>query len=278
MTRTRVVVTPDGRVELDGDLVRARRLPDEDGRVRVALVASQALLLAGDDVRIEVDVAAGHALEIVEVTGTVAYDMRGGHASWIVDVRLAADAVLVWPSLPFVVADGADVLRLTHVDLAAGARAVLRETLVLGRSGEAGGRVRTTVRARLGGRPLLVETFVAEPAAVLDPALLDGARCLDTLLVLGARLDHPGALQLEREGTMLRAMATRAHDADLGGIVADAVEAATFPGGGRTDVVPPARTRASRTTVAGTAVTPRAGAAVTPRVDAAVTPAGAPAG
>jgi len=86
---------------------------------------------------------------------------------------------------------------------------VLRETLVLGRTGEAGGRVRTTVRARLDDRPLLVETFVAEPATVVDPALLGGARCLDTVLVLGARLDHPGALQLQREGTMLRAMASR---------------------------------------------------------------------
>jgi len=223
VTRTRVAVTADGRVELEGDVVRARRLPDEDGRTRVALVASQALLLAGDDVRIEVEVAPGHALEIVEVTGTVAYDMRGGQATWLVDVRLARDAVLVWPSLPFVVADGADVLRLTHVDLAPGARVVLRETLVLGRTGEAGGRVRTTVRARLDDRPLLVETFVAEPATMVDPALLGGARCLDTVLVLGARLDHPGALQLQREGTMLRAMASRAHDADLAEVLAAAI-------------------------------------------------------
>ncbi|GIG38838.1 urease accessory protein UreD [Cellulomonas phragmiteti] len=223
MTRTRVALTADGRVELDGDVVRARRLPDEHGRTRVALVASQALLLAGDRVRIEVEVAAGRSLEIVEVTGTVAYDMRGGQATWLVDVRLAAGAVLVWPSLPFVVADGADVLRLTHVELAAGARAVLRETLVLGRTGETGGRVRTTVRARLDDRPLLVETFVAEPAAVVDPALLGGSRCLDTVLVLGARLEHPCALQLDGEGTMLRGMSVHAHDADLGDVLAAAV-------------------------------------------------------
>lgn len=223
MTRTRVAVTADGRVELDGDVVRARRLPDEEGCVRVALIASQALLLAGDEVHLEVEVAAGRALELVEVTGTVAYDMRGGQATWLVDVRLGADAVLLWPGLPFVVADGADVLRMTHVDMAAGARAVLRETLVLGRTGQTGGRVRTTVRARLADRPLLVETFVVEPAAVVDPALLGGARCLDTLLVLGARLDHPDALQLDGEGTMLRGMAVHAHDADLGAAVTAAV-------------------------------------------------------
>lgn len=229
MTPTRITLTEDDRLELTGDVLRARRLPDEDGRVRVALVASQALLLAGDDVRIEVAVAAGRSLEVVEVTGTVAYDMRGRQATWLVDVRLDADAVLVWAGLPFVVADGADVLRITHVELAAGARAVLRETLVLGRTGQAGGRVRTTVRARLDDRPLHVETFVAEPASVLDPALLGGARCLDTLLVLGVRLDHPHAFQLDGEGTMLRGMSAHAHDADLGDALAAAVRAVAPP-------------------------------------------------
>lgn len=230
MTRTRVAVTGDGRVELDGDVVRARRLPDEDGRTRVALVASQALLLAGDDVRIEVEVGSGRALEVVEVSGTVAYDMRGGAATWTVDVRVARDGLLVWPGLPFVVADGADVERRTRVDLAPGARAVLRETLVLGRTGEAGGRVRTTTDARLAGRPLLVETFALGPATVRDPALLGGARCLDTLLLLGARLDHPDALQLDREGTVLRGMSVRAHAADLGDAVGAAVGAAVAAG------------------------------------------------
>lgn len=244
MTRTRVAVTADGRVDLDGDVLVPHRLPDEDGRVRVLLVPSHALLVAGDEVRIEVTVAAGRALEVIESCGTVAHDMRGGRAAWFVDVRLDEDAVLVWPSRPFVVADGADVLRLTHVDLAAGARVVLRETLVMGRTGGTGGRVRTTVRARLADRPLLAETIVAEPAGVLDaplldtglldaapldPALLgtppvDDPRCLDTLLVLGARLEHPGAMQLDGEGTMLRATLPRPGTGGAG--LADAVAAA----------------------------------------------------
>jgi len=243
VARTRVAVTAAGDVELEGDLVTARRLPCEHGRARVALLAPPAP--AGGDLRMDVEVAPGRALEIVESTGTGTHDVLGPRTTWLADVRLGRDAVLVWPSLPVVVGEGADVLRLTHVELAPGARVVLRETLVLGRRGEAGGRVRTTVRARMADRPLLSETFVAEPAppmigeldAVLDAvtgtrdpqdgtAAVHGDRQppeheqrLDTLLVLGARLDHPGALQLEREGTMLRGPGARAHDGDLGGLV-----------------------------------------------------------
>lgn len=227
MRPARIEVTADGDVLLDGDAAHARRLPDAAGRVRVALTY-RTTLRGGDDVRTEVVVAPGRRLELVETGGTAAPDMHGGRATWVVDVRLGEHAVLVWPSLPVVVADGADVQRLTHVDLAAGARVVLRETLVLGRPGQGGGRVRTTVRSRLADASLLRETFVAEPAGTfgaLDPG---GPRSLDTVLVLGARLTHPGALQLDGPGTVLRTLARTPH----GGLchaLAAAVEAVTAP-------------------------------------------------
>ncbi|MBD7917280.1 urease accessory protein UreD [Cellulomonas sp. Sa3CUA2] len=220
-TTTRVAVTVDGDLEVEGEALEACRLPDERGRVRVALVSAGC---AGRNGRIEVEVPAGRGLEIVEVTGSGTHDVRRTRTQWLLDVRLGRDAVLVWPSLPIVVADGADVLRLTHVDLAPGARAVLRETLVLGRAGAAGGRIRSTVRARLDDRPLLAETFVAEPAPLLAGAPAE--RRLDTLLVLGARLDHPEAMQLEHEGTMLRGPAARVHDGDLGRLVPASVASA----------------------------------------------------
>ncbi|MBO3096302.1 urease accessory protein UreD [Cellulomonas dongxiuzhuiae] len=213
-TCTRVALTADGDLEVAGEALEACRLPDERGRVRVALVSAGCAERNG---RIEVEVAPGRGLEIVEVTGTGTHDVRRTRTQWLLDVRLGRDAVLVWPSLPIVVADGADVLRLTHVDLATGARVVLRETLVLGGAGAAGGRIRSTIRARLDDRPLLAETFVAEPAPLLVGAPAE--RRLETLLVLGARLDHPEAMQLEREGTMLRGPAARVHDGDLAALV-----------------------------------------------------------
>lgn len=239
-TTTRVVVTRGAagrtRVDLAGTLLSCRRLPDEDGTVRVALVATQALLLAGDDVRIDVHVDDGLALEVVEVTGTVAYDMQGGRATWAVDVHLAAGALLVWDALPFVVATGADVQRTTTLELADGARAVLRETFVLGRSGEAGGALTTTTHARRAGRPLLVETLTIDPAASADPALLGGARCVDTVTLLGARYEAQApagadVLQLDRPGTLVRTFGTDAHAGDLAPVVGLARHAATAAAG-----------------------------------------------
>ncbi|ADG73606.1 Urease accessory protein UreH-like protein [Cellulomonas flavigena DSM 20109] len=220
------------RADLAGGLLSCRRLPDEDGTVRVALVATQALLLADDDVRIAVDVEDGLALELVEVAGTVAYDMQGGSADWRVDVRLGTGASLVWDALPFVVATGAHVRRRTSLDLADEACAVLRETFVLGRTGEAGGHLTTTTDARLAGRPLLVETLTVDPGARDDPALLGGARCLDTVTLLGARYDDEvpaGAdvLQLDRPGTLVRTFGADAHAGDLACTVVRARRAAT---------------------------------------------------
>ena len=234
---TRVVLDAAGGLEVTSDVLQAYRLPDADDRTRVALVVPREL--QGPDGRadaqhgrIDVDVAAGRELEIVEVTGLGTHAVEHARTQWLVDVRLAQGAVLVWPTLPIVVAEGADVLRLMHVDLAPDARVVMRETLVLSRAGRTGGRIRSTIRARLDGRPLLADTFVVEPSAplvsTLHPALattaggtLPGPRSpsdevrLDTLLVLGARLDHPDALQLEQEGSVLRGPSARVHDADL---------------------------------------------------------------
>ena len=235
MTGTRVAVHRGGdgrtRVELVGGLLGCRRLPDEDGTVRVALVATQALLLAGDAVGVDVEVGPGLRLEVVEVTGTVAYDMQGGTARWHVDVRVGAGGLLVWDALPFVVATGADVTRTAVLELAEDARAVLRETFVLGRTGEDGGRLTTTTHARLAGRPLLVETLTLDPASRRDPALLGGARCLDTVTGLGSRYeaDAPAGavvLQLERPGTLVRTATDDAHAGDLATAVTLARQAA----------------------------------------------------
>ncbi|MGN6241013.1 MAG: urease accessory protein UreD [Cellulosimicrobium cellulans] len=143
------------RCDLRPGALSPRVLSTGPGTARVALVATRALLLGGDRVRVEVHVGEGVELELVEVSGTVAYAGRGRSASWDVDVRVDAGGLLVWDALPFVVADGADVERTTRVSLAdGGARGgrgavLLRETLVLGRSGEAGGRLRTSTRVDL---------------------------------------------------------------------------------------------------------------------------------
>ncbi|MFE6236630.1 urease accessory protein UreD [Cellulosimicrobium sp. NPDC057862] len=220
------------RCDLRPGALSPRVLSTGPGVARVALVATRALLLGGDRVRIEVHVGEGVELELVEVSGTVAYAGRGRSASWDVDVRVDAGGLLVWDALPFVVADGADVERTTRVSLADGGAprergvALLRETLVLGRSGEVGGRLRsrthvdlsTLVAARTPGgvgatgesaapdgsrpawrsdpaRPEHVRELFVEHLDLDDdralPGILGDARVVDSVLCLGTRPPAP---------------------------------------------------------------------------------------
>ncbi|WP_068160400.1 urease accessory protein UreD [Rhodococcus phenolicus] len=186
------------------------RVQGGDARgARVALVATGALLLGGDEVVLDLEVGAGAWLEVVETAGTVAYDAAGRASSWTVRARLGAGATLVWDGLPFVVADGAEVTRRTELVLDRDARVVLRETLVLGRSGERGGAVRSRTVATCEGRPLLVEDLDLSPQVRALPGVVGSHRVVDSVLALGWRpvsgadpgdgayrfdLDGPGAL------------------------------------------------------------------------------------
>ncbi len=190
MNATRLVVdVVDGRhrVRMRHGLLRAQRLHGPPDRARVALVGQTALLLGGDEVEIRIDVGPDAVLELSEVAGTVAYDGRGRSASWTTRITVDHGAQLVWAGEPLVVADGADVTRCTSIDLSDGARATLRETVVLGRSGELGGTLRSRVRVQRGDRLVLLEDLLLDPGDRHGPGLLGGHRVVDSLLVLGAR-------------------------------------------------------------------------------------------
>jgi urease accessory protein len=122
------------------------------------------------------------------------------------------------------------VHRSTEIDLADGAVAVLRESLVLGRAGQDGGRLESRTRARIGGRPVLVESLVLDPAAQRDPAVLAGARCLDSVTSLGRRLPAgPGVLQLDRTGSVARRLVPQLHESGLASDFAAAVAGLSRP-------------------------------------------------
>ncbi|MDX6294308.1 MAG: urease accessory protein [Kribbellaceae bacterium] len=217
LTRIEVVADPvRDRCVLTTGLLSPRRLSAPAGIVRVALVAASALLLAGDHVRIEVVVHGQARLEIVEPAGTVAYAMRGGSSRWDVDITLTAGATLTWHGEPFVVAEGADVTRSTRVTLSADCWAALRESLVLGRHGEDGGTLRTSMRVHRGDDLLLAEDLDLSPRARTSWAVLGRARCLDAVTTLGSRLpesDH--TLQLEGIGSIARRLIDEQHQSDL---------------------------------------------------------------
>ena len=187
--RPRVVVRSDGPAGRGHLGVRV--LAAAARGVRVALVAEGALLVAGDDICLEVRVGPGVRLEIVEPAGTVAYAMRGGSASWRVDVAIAEGAHLDWWAEPFVVAARAHVDRSLSVALAPDATAVLRDTVVLGRAGEAGGVMRQRTRVTHDDRPLLAEDLSLD-GGQRRVGVVGTHRVLDTLAVLGRRAPEGG--------------------------------------------------------------------------------------
>ena len=93
------------------------------------------------------------------------------------------------------ISKGARHATLVSVTLAAGASLVLRDELLLGRHGEAGGAARTVLRVDYAGRPLLrqaVEVSGSDPVA-LGPAVLSCHRAVGSLLLAGPVADGGGA-------------------------------------------------------------------------------------
>ena len=218
------------RIGGGGGALRAVLLARGEAWARVSLVPERMLLLAGDDVALEVEVDAGLRLELTETGGTVAHDMRGGRARWRTSFVLHPDAALSHHTWPWVSCAGSDVERSTEVRLGTGARAVLRETLVLGRHAEVGGRLRAHTRVLREGEDgpveVLAEEFCSEDlGATFAPA---GHRVLDQVLCLGPCLTpsaaagrsdpprgsvHPSQLDLASGDRIWRALATDAHHA-----------------------------------------------------------------
>jgi len=187
VTRIGVDAAPGrARLALVGGAISPRALRVTGTGARVGLVATTALLLGGDHIEIDIVVGSGAWLEVIETAGTVAYDAHGVASSWTVRIAVADDGVLIWPGEPFVVSHGANVRRETTVDLGHNAVACLRETLVLGRSGEIGGAVRSTLWVRQQGRTLLREDLdLTDPAVRSLPGIIGDARVVDSLALLG---------------------------------------------------------------------------------------------
>lgn len=199
------------QVLLRGGMLAPRLLGAERASARVGIIAGEALLLAGDTVETEVRVGEGCTLELEDIGGTVAYGGNGEVSRWHVSITVERGARLVWHTMPFVIADGADVRRSTSIVLGRGALAMLRETFVLGRSGETGGRILASTDVELDGRALYRESLTLD-ASRPRIGVLGTHRVMDSAMSLGHRRASPaGALQLAGEGTIVRAMGSAAH-------------------------------------------------------------------
>lgn len=195
-TRNRAQVP---RVRLKSGLLQPRLVSRAPGFVHVALVAGGATLLGGDSVTIRVRVGVGCTLRIEDVGGTVAYPSTGSRSRWHVDVEIADGATLSWESYPFVITDSADVERRTTVVLGHDAVVNLRETLVLGRSNEVGGRISNETQIRdAAGEPYFIERLDLDGMHP-QPGISGSAKVLDTALLAGMRAEDTEPLRREQD-------------------------------------------------------------------------------
>ncbi|WP_423835559.1 urease accessory protein UreD [Streptomyces tubbatahanensis] len=175
---------------------------------RIALVGTTAGLLAGDALALDVTVGPGAALELTETAGLVAYDHRGGASSWRARVTVAAGGRLQWEGKPFVAAAGARVDRGLEVFLGHGATMLWRDTLVLGRSAERGGSVRSATRVLHEGRELFVEELdLTDHEERQLPGILGSSRVVDAVAAFGrtpARPHPPLTTPLAGPGALAR--------------------------------------------------------------------------
>ncbi|WNF27095.1 urease accessory protein UreD [Streptomyces sp. C11-1] len=178
---------------LDGDgPFELRRLRSRGAEARVCVVGAMSAPLGGDRLRIEATAQQGAALHVTSAAATLA--LRGptsAHASYDVHLTVADNAELRWLPKPLISAAGSNLRQTWTIDLAPTARLVLREELVLGRTGEPPGRVTTRLTVRRGGHVLLDQEADYGPGAVGwdSPAVLAHHRATGQILIVGPGFD-----------------------------------------------------------------------------------------
>jgi urease accessory protein len=180
-----------------------RRTPDA-----VYVVGGAAGPIGGDELALRISVGAGAFLRVRTAAASIALPGPEGLESVLrVTVDVGTGARLEYLPEPVVVSAGARHATILRVTLAEGASLLLRDELLLGRHGEAGGASRTEVRVSYAGRPLLRQSLevAGTDAADLGPAVLAGHRGVGTLLqvdpALGSgsvRASNPSAVVADR--------------------------------------------------------------------------------
>lgn len=160
-----------------------RRTPDA-----VYLVGGAAGPIGGDLLSLRIHVLAGAFLRVRSAAASIALPGLDGLESVLtVTAAVGAGACLEYLPEPVVVSAGARHATILRVRLAEGASLLLRDELLLGRHGEAGGAARSVLRVDYAGRPLLRQALEVSgtDAVSLGPAVLAGHRAVGNLLRAG---------------------------------------------------------------------------------------------
>ncbi len=179
--------------------------------------------LGGDELSLDVAVAAGARLRVGSAAATVLQPSVVGLETCLqITADVSDDAFLEWEPEPTVVAADANLTMQTTIRASPSASVVWREVVALGRYGETGGTITTSMTIDADQPVLRQSTMLgcAAPAGWDGPAVLGSARVLGTLVVLGSARDAcservaaarvPGvervALQLESGGLLVCAL------------------------------------------------------------------------
>ncbi|HET6501557.1 MAG TPA: urease accessory protein UreD [Amycolatopsis sp.] len=185
----------------------------------VHLVNSASAPLGGDELRLSVRIGEGARLRLSGVAATLA--LPGPHAGAsvsTVDIEIESGGTLEYLPEPTVITARARHTAELTASLGPGARLRTREVLVLGRTGERPGRLRTAQRVVRTGTPLLHQTLdIGDPALDSSLAHLADRRVFATeLLVWGDDVTEPVSADwwsltpLAAGGSLATALATDA--------------------------------------------------------------------
>ncbi|MFD2740911.1 urease accessory protein UreD [Sulfitobacter aestuarii] len=154
---------------------------------RVALAAGTAGPLGGDAYTLDVHVGAGSTLFLQEVSATLVLPgLGGGQSRMSIKVSVAQGATFIWWAEPIIAARGCNHRHDVRIDLAADARLVLREEMLLGRHGEAPGDFSSRLRITRDARALYDQQLSFGPSAQGSDgaAVLDGNRAAGSIVVV----------------------------------------------------------------------------------------------
>ncbi|MEU2285752.1 urease accessory protein UreD [Streptomyces sp. NPDC013178] len=195
-------------LESDGPLALRRTRGGDQGEARVMLVGAMSGPLGGDRFAVEASVERGARLRLGSAAATIALPGQvKGEARYDVRIDVDDEGELRWLPEPLISAKGSDLYVTTRVDLAPGARLVLREEQVLGRAGEEPGRLSSRLVVRVGGRAVLDQELACGPGAPGGwdgPAVLAGRRALGQLVVVRPEFgEHPVSARVLGESAAL---------------------------------------------------------------------------
>lgn len=186
--------------------------------IRVGLIAIHMPLLRGDRVEIEINVGAGVTLEIIEPSGLIAYNADDIRSDYTITAHVKKGGTLLWHGAEFIATEGSNAFRKTTIHLENGARALFKEEIVLGRTGEHKINLNNQMHATLEGQELLAEELVISPEMPTYPGIIDQSKAISTVTALGMTPDEPEPsihkLNLAGPGMIWRAMNPSAHVAE----------------------------------------------------------------